>query len=67
MLPDSARNVGSRFDADGNRIGADHINEEIEISLAEQRVQTATLRKVNEVMSNHPEESLMVLRKWFNH
>ncbi len=66
VLPDSAKTPGSRFDADGNRVGADHINEEIEISLAEQKVQTATLRKVNEVMSNHPEEALMVLRKWFN-
>lgn len=62
--PDATK--GGRFDADGNRVGSDHINEEIEISLAEQKVQTATLRKVNEVMSNHPEEALMVLRKWFN-
>jgi len=67
ILPDTPTKIaGSRFDGDGNRIGADHINEEIEISLAEQKVQTATLRKVNDVMSNHPEESLMVLRKWFN-
>ena len=66
ILPD-ARSGDSRFDLDGKRIGADHVNEEIEISLAEQKVQTATLRKVNEVMSNHPEEALMVLRKWFNH
>ena len=65
ILPE-AGSASSRFDAEGNRIGADHVNEEIEISLAEQKVQTATLRKVNDVMSNHPEEALMVLRKWFN-
>ena len=65
ILPE-AGSASRRFDAEGNRIGADHVNEEIEISLAEQKVQTATLRKVNDVMSNHPEEALMVLRKWFN-
>jgi flagellar M-ring protein FliF len=64
ILPDAK--ISGRFDIEGNRVGADHVNEEIEISLAEQKVQTATLRKVNEVMSNHPEEALMVLRKWFN-
>lgn len=65
ILPES-KELNGRFDAEGNRVGADYVNSEIEISLAEQKVQTATLRKVNEVMSNHPEEALMVLRKWLN-
>lgn len=55
-----------KLDVNGNSVEDELIDTEIEISLAEQKVQTATLRKVNEVMSNHPDETLTVLRKWFN-
>ena len=40
--------------------------EQIEASIVEQKQQTASLKKVNEVMGTHPEEALMVLRKWLN-
>lgn len=64
IVPEMGEKV--KIDAQGNRVAADPVDTEIEISLAEQKVQTATLRKVNEVMGNHPEETLTVLRKWFN-
>ncbi len=50
----------------GDIVGGDESEAEIEISLSEQKVQVASIRKVNEVMGAHPEESLMVLRKWLN-
>ena len=40
--------------------------QEIEVSLVEQKIQVASMRKVNEVMNSHPEETLMVLRRWLN-
>lgn len=40
--------------------------QEIEVSLVEQKVQAASIRKVTDVMNNHPDEALTVLRRWLN-
>lgn len=40
--------------------------EEIEVSLVQKNVQAHSVRKVSEVLNNHPDEALMVLRRWLN-
>lgn len=40
--------------------------EEIEVSLVQKNVQAHSVRKVSEVLDNHPDEALMVLRRWLN-
>jgi flagellar M-ring protein FliF len=40
--------------------------QEIEVSLVERKVQTASIRKVTDVMNSHPDEALTVLRRWLN-
>lgn len=40
--------------------------QEIEVSLVEKKVQAASIRKVTDVMNNHPDEALTVLRRWLN-
>lgn len=40
--------------------------EEIEVSLVQKNVQAASVRKVSDVLDSHPDEALMVLRRWLN-
>jgi len=40
--------------------------DEIEVSLVQKNVQAASVKKVNEVLDSHPDEALMVLRRWLN-
>lgn len=40
--------------------------EEIEVSLVQKNVQAHSVKKVSEVLDNHPDEALMVLRRWLN-
>ncbi len=56
----------SRTISDKDKDFALEESSEIEVSLVEQKVQAASMRKVNEVMNSHPEETLMVLRRWLN-
>jgi flagellar M-ring protein FliF len=57
--------MNSDKDKDFALEGDDGVSE-IEVSLVEQKVQAASMRKVNDVMNSHPEETLMVLRRWLN-
>lgn len=53
---------------DNKKLGIeDDVDEqEIEVSLVDKKVQAASVRKVNEVLDAHPDEALMVLRRWLN-
>ena len=65
-LFDAAKSSTQDYSVSKDMFGSEASSEEIEISLSEQRVQIASVKKVNDVMNTHPDESLMVLRKWLN-
>ncbi len=59
--------VAKTYDSDKDKaMDIEDEESEIEVSLVSQNVQAASVRKINDVMNSHPEETLMVLRRWLN-